>query len=289
MMGRSLRSYAAPQCPLAPALVGHHLVQSRAREMTQFRSTKRASHSASIDRSEYQEIRSLVSRDNLWRTLAEDPALAGSVRKLVIVPKTRAWVGSVPEILPAAFKQSPLPESVSDATSTPAHDTQVLEDPQTRVIQALGRSETLLASALRSMNNLEYFEWDAEPPILPRTRTRSDDLSLDGEDADVWTALKTLKSLRHVRAVDLTCDSYVPEWRMRASPRMITSGVRCHFAKAPVALSNVHSSRFGTSSTCIISRYTCLGRKLTTFVWVLSSLVLNRTPRNLAILYCHQN
>lgn len=77
------------------------------------------------------------------------------------------------------------------------------------------------------MHNLEYFHWNAYPPLLSPTTGPDGTPHSD----NVWAAVKTLKSLRQLRAVDLTCDWYVPHWRMDASPRMVTSGVWLRFVQ----------------------------------------------------------
>src|SRR5687768_557392 len=83
--------------------------------------------------------------------------------------------------------------------------------------------EALLLNAIRLMDHLEHFDWDAYPPLIIPVSSKHD--VSEGVVEDVWTMLKQKTNLRMLGAVDLTCDSYVPEWRMRASPVMITSGV----------------------------------------------------------------
>lgn len=101
-------------------------------------------------------------------------------------------------------------------------DRDVPVEEQAETLERTRTSEALLIDAMRNMHNTEYFDWDAYPPLIRSDTQSAGDTTSD----DVWTVLKSIKSLRHVRAVDLTGDWYLPEWRRKAGPRMITSGVR---------------------------------------------------------------
>lgn len=225
-VGRNAYLHAMPRRVLASASAGRRLRPSSCAPELGMTRLRLMSHEASGDRSQYQDIRSNLYRDRLWHTLAEDTALAGSVQKLAILATHKTWADIKDESLPATYNDEPEPGERDPVWLE--HDDQASDVERLRTIEALRLSETLLLNALRSMQNLEYFEWDANPPVLSAVNSLNDVPASE----DVWTVLKTLKSLRRVRAADLTCDWYLPEWRMDASPRMVTSGVRCRVPKA---------------------------------------------------------
>lgn len=126
-------------------LSGHYLWHS-ARGVAPFRSLRR-SHTASPEHSEYQVIKSYLNRNVFWRTLVEEPALAGSVRRLSILPSSvtaaaPAWVRDESEMPTTAFRE------YDDSLTAPEHGF-TSDEQQSQTIQRLQLSEKLLVDALQ--------------------------------------------------------------------------------------------------------------------------------------------
>lgn len=175
------------------------------------RSINKTTYDACANHLEYHTIRCTLKNDDLWRRLIRQPGLARRVRSIEIVPEIRAWAPGEPPklIIPPSIQSIPKP-SFEDIPE--AYDEAVLAE--------TAASERLLIEVLKHTKYLTSFDWDGYPPLILPER-HDDEIIVD----DIWSALQKLQMLRHVRAVDLTVDSYVEEWRCKASPLMVTSGV----------------------------------------------------------------
>lgn len=181
--------------------------------LASFRLTNRTCRTASLNHLEYHSIQCTLHHDDLWKSLIERPALARRVRQLTIMPEVRAWDT-------VEFKGEIIPPLIKIQGKRKNHFTREDEKTGHQVLEECRVSEKLLVRALRLMSNLDYFNWDAYPPVIVPSK------GSDGKEyMDLWGTVRTLKNLKSFRAVDLTCDSYVPQWRMAGSPSMITSGV----------------------------------------------------------------
>lgn len=183
--------------------------------LTAFRRINQTCSTASRHHVEYHTIECSLDHDDLWESLAEKPGLAIRVRRLVIMESADTLSPSQAkdkrQIIPPKIKPQPFPEG---------HPIPETRESIPEFLKACSTSERLLCRAISRMANLEYFDWDALPPVLYPS------LKSDGsENVDLWGTLGKLSSLKELHLIDSTAAMHIPQWRRMGSPSIISSGV----------------------------------------------------------------
>ncbi|KZT08049.1 uncharacterized protein LAESUDRAFT_724031 [Laetiporus sulphureus 93-53] len=133
---------------------------------------------------EYRIMRAPFRLRRLWDRLAEDRSLASVVENLEIQREVWLWA-SDPD--PPKVPQDYMEEAVALLPGS-----KVTEEDD---IPHLRETEKSLVRALRNMSNLKGFKWGRVPPLID---ARYD---VDASE-DLWTALRSIDTLRELEVVD---------------------------------------------------------------------------------------
>jgi hypothetical protein len=140
---------------------------------------------------QYRMIRSPLGVSGLWDHLADNPTLAREVRVLEIQRQMGGYRIARPE--------PKVPEQFHSAAQDVAGTGIPYSFFLSKYVPGLREAEKALIAALRNMSGLQSFTWNREPPLLD---SRFD---VDVSD-DIWTALRSCKSLQELNVVDTADD-----------------------------------------------------------------------------------
>jgi hypothetical protein len=138
---------------------------------------------------DHRVIRAPLGLVGLWTHLSQHPTLA---RQVEIVEVQRQRTGFGFDRLPPATVP---PDFYSAAKSFCENDSNLYHSFLTHSVPSTREAEKTLIAAVKNMTGLKSFQWNRDPPLFDSR------LDHDIED-DIWTALRSCTTLRHLRVMD---------------------------------------------------------------------------------------